>query len=139
MHKTFLMSFSDKRDDRWTSVQIDIHLPPLDKSYSPIISSICGPKNHLPALAGCGSACTTTSPRLPPSLWIDTGTTSSESRPQQSRESREPPLEEQPGVGYSDWVEEGGISNIRSKEQSGVRYRDWIEKARHFKLQKHRN
>ena len=26
-----------------TSVQIDIHLPPLDKRYSPIISSICGP------------------------------------------------------------------------------------------------
>ena len=51
MHKTFLMSFSDKRDDKWTdgqtdsgtSVQIDIHLPPLDKRYSPIISSICGP------------------------------------------------------------------------------------------------
>ena len=51
MHKTFLMSFSDKRDDRWTdgqtdsgtSLQIDIHLPPLDKRYSPIISSICRP------------------------------------------------------------------------------------------------
>ena len=53
MHKTFLMSFSDKRDDRWTdghtdtrtAIQIDINLPPLDKRYSPIISSICGPNN----------------------------------------------------------------------------------------------
>ena len=49
MHKTFLMSFSDKRDDRRTAVQrynttyID---PPLDKRYSPIISSICGPNNY---------------------------------------------------------------------------------------------
>ena len=58
MHKTFLMSFSDKRDDRrtavrryiGTAVQIDIHLPPLDKRYSPIISSICGPNNKQPWL-----------------------------------------------------------------------------------------
>ena len=28
-----------------TAVQTDIHLPPLDKRYSPIISSICGPNN----------------------------------------------------------------------------------------------
>ena len=46
MHKTFLMSFSDKRDDIGTSVQTDIHLPPLDKRYSPIISSICGPNKY---------------------------------------------------------------------------------------------
>ena len=51
MHKTFLMSFSDKRDDRRTDGHTDrrtdghtdIQLPPLDKRYSPIISSICGP------------------------------------------------------------------------------------------------
>ena len=46
MHKTFLMSFSDKRDDRRTAVHryntTNIY-PPLDKRYSPIISSICGP------------------------------------------------------------------------------------------------
>ena len=54
MHKTFLMSFSDKRDDRRTHGHTDarthghtdIHLPPLDKRYSPIISSICGPNNN---------------------------------------------------------------------------------------------
>ena len=40
MHKTFLISFSDKRDDRPTYIY-----PPLDKRYSPIISSICGPNN----------------------------------------------------------------------------------------------
>ena len=53
MHKTFLMSFSDKRDDRRTHGRTDrrtdghtdIQLPPLDKRYSPIISSICGPNN----------------------------------------------------------------------------------------------
>ena len=43
MHKTFLMSFSDKRDDRRTHGHTGIHLPPLNKRYSPIISSICGP------------------------------------------------------------------------------------------------
>ena len=48
MHKTFLMSFSDKRDDRRTDGQryngTDRHtFTPLDKRYSPIISSICGP------------------------------------------------------------------------------------------------
>ena len=48
MHKTFLMSFSDKRDDRRTNGQTDIGtnrhtFTPLDKRYSPIISSICGP------------------------------------------------------------------------------------------------
>ena len=56
MHKTFLMSFSDKRDDRrthgqtdtWTHGHTDIQLPPLDKRYSPIISSICEPNNNLP-------------------------------------------------------------------------------------------
>ena len=47
MHKTFLMSFSDKRDDRWTHGHTDIHLPPLDKRYSPIISSICGPNKDI--------------------------------------------------------------------------------------------
>ena len=50
MHKTFLMSFYDKRDDRRTAVQryggTDRHtFTPLDKRYSPIISSICGPNN----------------------------------------------------------------------------------------------
>ena len=56
MHNTFLMSFSDKRDDRWTAVQryngTSVHrynttyiYPPLDKRYSPITSSICGPNN----------------------------------------------------------------------------------------------
>ena len=64
MHKTFLMSFSDKRDDRRTAVRRysgtavrryggtsvkrykpTYIYPPLDKRYSPIISSICGPKN----------------------------------------------------------------------------------------------
>ena len=58
MHNAFLMSFSDKRDDRRTAVQTysgtsvrryntTYIYPPLDKSYSPIISSICGPKNNL--------------------------------------------------------------------------------------------
>ena len=28
MHKSFLLSFSDKHDDRRTAVQTDIHLPP---------------------------------------------------------------------------------------------------------------
>ena len=50
MHKTFLMSFSDKRDYRQTDGQryngTDRHtFTPLDKRYSPIISSICGPNN----------------------------------------------------------------------------------------------
>ena len=48
MHKTFLMSFSDKRDDRRTAVQWyrpTYIYPPLDKRFSPIISSICGPNN----------------------------------------------------------------------------------------------
>ena len=65
LHKFFLMSFSYKgiaknaqdffneflwqawwQTDSGTAVQIDIHSPPLDKRYSPIISSICGPNNN---------------------------------------------------------------------------------------------
>ena len=46
MHKSLLTSFSDKHDDRRTSGQRyrrSYIYPPLDKRYSPIISSICGP------------------------------------------------------------------------------------------------
>ena len=49
MQKTFLMSFSDKRDDRRTAVhryRLTYIYPPLDKRYCPIISSICGPNNY---------------------------------------------------------------------------------------------
>ena len=34
---------TDGHTDRRTHGHTDIHLPPLDKRYSPIISSICGP------------------------------------------------------------------------------------------------
>ena len=51
MHKSFLMSFSDKHDDRRTAVRryrpTYIYPPPLDKRYSPIISSICGPNKQV--------------------------------------------------------------------------------------------
>ena len=53
MHKSFLMSFSNKHDDRRTSGQRyrrSYTYPPLDKRYSPIISSICGPNNKLAIL-----------------------------------------------------------------------------------------
>ena len=57
MHKCFLMSFSYKHADRRTSGQPNIRTtehpdsgtyiyPPLDKRYSPIISSICGPNKQ---------------------------------------------------------------------------------------------
>ena len=47
MHKTFLTSFSDKREtDGQRYGGTDRHtFTPLDKRYSPIISSICGPNN----------------------------------------------------------------------------------------------
>ena len=41
MHKSFLMSFSCKHADRRTYIY-----PPLDKRYSAIISSICGPNKR---------------------------------------------------------------------------------------------
>ena len=38
---------TDGQRYRGTTIQTDIHLPPLDKRLRPIISSICGPNNSV--------------------------------------------------------------------------------------------
>ena len=76
---------TDGQTDTRTAVQIDIHLPPLDKRYSPIISSICGPNNENGQLS-CGIYSSSAAARLC-FLWLGRRSVDNENRILESSET----------------------------------------------------